>query len=692
MDNLAELKESFEKINSDPEEIKKLIGYAKQNFRIEPEKTAMLLRNILEKCREIDDEIDYALAEIWLGWYYHDLGNFDEALRYHNETLITFKRINHDNPDDLLCIYNAIMVDYMKMGMMDLAIKYGLDGWNIAIRMENNRAKTYFLVNTAMAFVEAKNYKEAEKITTLVLNMNCTLSEELNVLLKSFQAECEYSKKNYDLVIEYCNEGMELIKNQENEYMKGFFNLFLAESFLKLGQNEKAQDMYTEAWRYGKEKVDIPLSVDILVKWASFLSSQKEEKLCEEKLKKAVTICGEVTSDKFLGTVYEDISNIYSRENKYELAYKTLKKSNEYKSKLFSHSSSLWYARLKNEMAIDEGRMYKELYSELNIISHFGMDMLSDLNEEKTLKSIYKSIRKLMDVDIFGIALFDEKKDILDYKYFIENDSLASYGSVPISSEKEYGILCFKNAKEYVINDLDNEPNNDDEDEEEYNRYAKSFIYCPLITNDKVIGVITVQNYKKNSYTNVDLNKVKLLSSFIAVALGNVRLFKKVQYMAVYDGLTSIYNRKEALRLGGKVVEGNISSHKSTGILMIDIDDFKMVNDTYGHQAGDEVLRTVADIVNRSVPEKSILGRYGGEEFIGVFPDMDKEEAFTIGETIRKNILKHRFCTNEGILFTITASIGVGVVSESSMTFDMGIKEADDALYRAKHKGKNCVE
>jgi diguanylate cyclase (GGDEF)-like protein len=155
------------------------------------------------------------------------------------------------------------------------------------------------------------------------------------------------------------------------------------------------------------------------------------------------------------------------------------------------------------------------------------------------------------------------------------------------------------------------------------------------------------------------------------------------------DGLTGLYLRRYFMeRLHTEI---QVAKRYKTDfyIMMLDIDFFKKVNDTYGHLAGDKVLSSIAKILSDSVRPGDIIGRYGGEEFIILLPMVTKKQVSEIAENIRKNVEKQKF-TEDNETFTTTISIGITKYIET-LNEDNLISIADNALYQAKKEGRNKV-
>jgi diguanylate cyclase (GGDEF)-like protein len=180
------------------------------------------------------------------------------------------------------------------------------------------------------------------------------------------------------------------------------------------------------------------------------------------------------------------------------------------------------------------------------------------------------------------------------------------------------------------------------------------------------------------------------LGSQASIALENARLHRLVERQANTDGLTELPNRRHF----EEALESEISRAERFGgslaLILADLDDFKQVNDRYGHQAGDDVLQTFADILRTTVREIDLPARYGGEEFAVLLPQTDLEGAHELAERLRRALAARPMATHPGGLVAVTASFGVAAFPDAPTPAAL-FASADEALYRAKHAGKNCV-
>ena len=166
---------------------------------------------------------------------------------------------------------------------------------------------------------------------------------------------------------------------------------------------------------------------------------------------------------------------------------------------------------------------------------------------------------------------------------------------------------------------------------------------------------------------------------------------KEIIYLNYHDSLTGLYNRRYFMQAGEDEIERAERNKKSLALMMIDIDYFKDVNDTYGHAAGDKVLKNLANILKDSVREIDIVGRLGGEEFGIILPDTNIINAEKAAERLRKNIEDSSIQFEEESI-SITVSIGVSSYTQKVYNMSDLLHEADIALYKAKDRGRNCVQ
>ncbi len=210
---------------------------------------------------------------------------------------------------------------------------------------------------------------------------------------------------------------------------------------------------------------------------------------------------------------------------------------------------------------------------------------------------------------------------------------------------------------------------------------------APLSVGGELLGLLIVDKIEQDSQTFVRL--LYVLANIYALGIKNAQLFKRIEEMARRDGLTGLLNHASFQQELQKLVE-QASGSTPLCVVMCDVDHFKKFNDTYGHQAGDQVLRDVARQWKAIVPDHAVLARYGGEEFICAIPQDDLTRGRELAELLRESI-ESCIIDFEGQELHVTASFGVAEFGPPAKTTQELIRLADEALYKAKETGRNRI-
>jgi diguanylate cyclase (GGDEF)-like protein len=163
---------------------------------------------------------------------------------------------------------------------------------------------------------------------------------------------------------------------------------------------------------------------------------------------------------------------------------------------------------------------------------------------------------------------------------------------------------------------------------------------------------------------------------------------EEVERLAITDSLTGLYNHRHLFELADRELQRARRYQLPLAVIMLDIDDFKRVNDTYGHATGDQVLQGVADCCQKELRRVDVIGRYGGDEFVAVLPETGLSAACQVAERLRKSIAERVLDTKAGRV-TVTVSLGVAVLDDEHLTAETLLDCADKALYVAKKNGRN---
>lgn len=218
-----------------------------------------------------------------------------------------------------------------------------------------------------------------------------------------------------------------------------------------------------------------------------------------------------------------------------------------------------------------------------------------------------------------------------------------------------------------------------------------AIMVVPLLYRDEVVGLMSaVQRVEGRDFSRRDEQLLAAMANQAAVAIANTRLFREVQRLAITDDLTALPNRRHFLELAEREFQRVQRTGEPLSALLFDIDDFKEVNDRFGHAIGDEVLSAVAASARKHVREVDMVGRYGGEEFAVLLPNSDLAAAHRVAERLRHAIEATPVQTGRGLV-RVTISVGAAQATWDVVSVAALIDRADRAMYAAKAAGRNRV-
>lgn len=218
----------------------------------------------------------------------------------------------------------------------------------------------------------------------------------------------------------------------------------------------------------------------------------------------------------------------------------------------------------------------------------------------------------------------------------------------------------------------------------------RSALVVPLSVAQKPYGFLRLEAARPEAFSNDDLRTVDLFATLASMTLENIRLYDEAHQLATHDSLTQLVTQRTFV---GKLKDELLRAGRSqmpTGLIMGDIDHFKVYNDTYGHQAGDELLRTVSRLLSAHTRPVDVVARYGGEEFAVILPNTVRDQAVAAAERIRQAVASEPFVF-QGKRTRVTMSFGVAVFPLDAATQNQLVRVADERLYRSKEGGRNQV-
>ncbi|WP_425446558.1 sensor domain-containing diguanylate cyclase [Dethiothermospora halolimnae] len=335
--------------------------------------------------------------------------------------------------------------------------------------------------------------------------------------------------------------------------------------------------------------------------------------------------------------------------------------------------------------------------NELRVVHEVSLSISSKLDLTETTNHILKGINKLVNCDYCCVLHFDKTDlsvKVLNHKNFEDIDIDIENIKEKITESLDK-LLEYK--KSFIIENI--ERNNIKDEVRSVSKDIKSFIYEPLTLEDDIIGCVLIISSRANSFDKSQLNILDILSNQAVIAIENAKLYREAKNKAIMDNLTGLYNQKYFFDTLNVLTNKCSSCERKeciqcnrTSLVILDIDHFKRVNDTYGHQTGDKILSEVGNIIKSNVRNTDIVARYGGEEFTIILPRTDERTAYEIANRIRESIENRKFRSMDGHNISVTISGGVSEYPRNADSASTLLSYADRAMYTgAKRKGRNRI-
>jgi diguanylate cyclase (GGDEF)-like protein len=362
----------------------------------------------------------------------------------------------------------------------------------------------------------------------------------------------------------------------------------------------------------------------------------------------------------------------------------------------------------------------EERVKELASINAIGQAAASQLEMNTLFELVGKKIYQAFDVEAVYIALYDPTTELIHIPYW--DSPQGQIGNRTMRLGEGLTSIIISSGQPLLI-DYDYERRSAELGVNRMPTYSgglpKSWLGVPMRLGDKIIGVLSVQDFKREyAFTPADIRLLTTIAANLGIAVQNAQLYKATQQreaevrqaneqlrlqlteietlqaqlreQAIRDPLTGLFNRRYLIETLDREIAQAVRAATPLSIMMIDLDHFKKINDTYGHKAGDLMLQTLGTLLAAKTRDGDIACRYGGEEFVIVLPGASLTIARQRAEHLRTTFQELRVTYNQQIL-RATLSAGVASFPLNGADGEAVLQDADKALYIAKSTGRNRV-
>ncbi len=349
---------------------------------------------------------------------------------------------------------------------------------------------------------------------------------------------------------------------------------------------------------------------------------------------------------------------------------------------------SLFYGYLANQAKAHYVRSVdlEAKKRDLEIILEITKSVSSTLDIQGVLRTIVNKVAEYVHADRCSIILVDDQHRC---GYVVASHDVPELNRLEIDLQKYPEIYKALESKEAVIiNDVNAEALMNNVREVLNQIHIKSLLVVPISYQEEVIGTLFLKAIKvRHSFTQDEIKFCQVVANTSANALKNAQLYEQIKLQAKTDGLTKLLNHRSFLESYQEEVMRSRRTNKPFSIMMIDVDNFKSINDSYGHQCGDSILYKLAGCLKDNTRSIDIVARYGGDEFICLLPETSHDQGLMVANRIMKKIMER---TDEG---HIILSLSIGMATYFYHTDDptMLLQLADQAMYLAKYRGGNQI-
>lgn len=715
------------------ETLDELIEKIENVYSIRPQEGLSLSLTLIDQAKAQQNFTALAFGKLYAGLCNYFQSLLTESLSLLKEALTLFYDLNHQ--EGIMRAENAIGGACLAVEQYADALQHFFMAQDYALKLNNLDRLTAAYINIGVVYEKTGDYKRAQiylkrgndavEVTgnkqhkgsiSLALGTLYSNTGELDTALAYLQNALEAFEEIQVVDLPEVLNKMASIYIHKKDLISAEQYVSTALAYAEENNliNSKLESLYLLGTIYKGRKIKTE-AVDY------FLSSlhQAEEKGNSHYI---------LLNAKALFEIHHEIG-----ENDLAVEYAKILWNEKTKSAQDSMSQSISDLRINRKLEQAErerdllkrrSRELEESYQTIHTLQEIGHQIVSIIDLDLIIKQLYQSISQLMLIHTLQIAIFDEDRDELIIKYGIENNEPVKKYIFPLSSTNSLISLCARTRKTTVIHYgveeiLSYFPEYQSTSHVFEDISYNSHIILPLEARGGLVGVLTVKAKSSDAYHIREIDILKTIGSFVSVALANQNIMNKyriansnlmqkqahlkkaltdlektknkIEKMATFDNLTGLPNRYLFFERIDEILSLAKRQQRHFGLCFIDLDNFKTINDTYGHIVGDEALKTLSASAAGVLRKSDLLARIGGDEFIAVFDHIkDISDLPIIAEKLIKTLSQPLSIQNCAL--KTGASIGISIFPTDGEDILQLIEKADIALYHAKKRGKSCFD
>jgi diguanylate cyclase (GGDEF)-like protein len=332
----------------------------------------------------------------------------------------------------------------------------------------------------------------------------------------------------------------------------------------------------------------------------------------------------------------------------------------------------------------------KKHLQELAIFNDVAKALTSSLNLDSILQTIMDKMAEFFQPDTWSLLMVDEQKDELYFAIAV-GDAAETLKTVRLKVGEGIAGWVARNGDSLIVPDVYNDPRFSKRIDEMTKWKTRSIICVPLQSKHRVLGVIQLINCSMESFGEQEMFFLHALSDYAAIAIDNARAVEKIQELTITDDCTGLYNARHLYKTLEAEVYRSARFGYEFSVVFLDLDHFKMVNDTYGHLIGSKLLQEIGFKIKSQLRLIDYAFRYGGDEFVILLPQTEKNSALVVAKRIQEMMRNTRFLAEEGLNLSIRGSMGLATYPEDAKSSHEIIRQADEMMYMVKNSSRDNI-
>jgi diguanylate cyclase (GGDEF)-like protein len=685
-------------------------------------------KQALEAALALEYQKGVADAQLNIGWCAYYIGDISSAYQGLVEALSLYSSLGDD--EGCCKAMNALGVYYQEVSRLDKAVEFYTRSMETAKSAGLIERELAAMSNIGELCLDLDNPKEALDYlikTYELMPNNAPPDLVANVLWAIGKAFLDLG--NSIMAKEFVQKAYLIAEKSGNRLIATDCLETLGRILLSEGNHDGAEAYLGQALALVGATDNVRQKAMVLIGLGSAALGRGDAAEAIEKLDQAALICKSVNSKPNLFRAYELLSAAHEAQGNYREALEYHKQFAHYRAEVQNEDTAHKIRNIQIQAEIDKAQQEAEIYrlrttelkektmqleeynKQIMSISQIGRMVTASLEYGTVVQTLFERLQPLMDMDFFGISLYDSEKNSLVYRRFYEDGLKKGDRVIAVDAMDSYTAWAYQNNKPVFIQHSD----------EEYTRYlekrprvrgnaCQSIVCLPLRIEDHLIGTFMVQSYRVAAYSTSHQTLLEALAPYVSIAVENSiihdrveelnralsdekrRLEKatlKISHLANHDSLTGLPNRRLLFELLQKSLETAHRAGTKIAIAFIDLDDFKPVNDRYGHAAGDAALVAVAERMKTTLRASDIVARVGGDEFIAAMTNIKHKADM---EVIAMKMLEELAQPLDfaGFSCTVGMSMGISMYPDDGSNLEDLINKADSAMYSIKHGQKHA--